>query len=67
MEQLLSEMEMARKLGVSVRTLQRWRVEGRGPKFVKIGKLVRYQEGAAATYVESCTRQSTSENGGEAA
>ena len=28
--------------GVSVRTLQRWRLEGRGPDFVKLGRLVRY-------------------------
>jgi hypothetical protein len=27
---------------VSVRTLQRWRLEGGGPLFVKVGRLVRY-------------------------
>ena len=34
---VLNEAEAARALGLSPRTLQRWRLEGRGPDFVLIG------------------------------
>ena len=41
--QLLSETEAARVLGVSPRTLQKWRNKKRGPEFVQIStRCVRY-------------------------
>ena len=40
---MLSESEVAQFLGISIRTLQGWRLSGRGPKFVKISRLVRYK------------------------
>lgn len=33
---LLNESELSDALGVSVRTIQRWRESGDGPKFVKL-------------------------------
>ena len=39
---LLNEQELAKDLGVSLGALRRWRVEGRGPRFIKLGSLVRY-------------------------
>ena len=45
---LFDETAAAEYLGgnapVSTRTLQRWRAEGSGPIFVKIGRLVRYRK-----------------------
>ena len=38
----LTPSELAYLLQISTKTLYRWRVEGTGPKFVKIGKAVRY-------------------------
>ena len=38
---LVNEHEAARLLGLSVKTLRRWRWAGRGPNFVKIGSAVR--------------------------
>ena len=38
----LTDVEAARFLGVSVRLLQKWRCEGRGPRFRRIGSLCRY-------------------------
>ena len=39
----LSEQEAAQYLGVSVKTLRRWRFDRRGPAYAKIGgKLIRY-------------------------
>jgi predicted DNA-binding transcriptional regulator AlpA len=40
---LLNETEVAKKLHVSLACLRRWRLEKRGPKFIKIGQLVRYR------------------------
>lgn len=34
---VISEPEAARRLGISPRTLQRWREEGGGPAFVRLG------------------------------
>jgi len=43
MSELLNETEVAKKLRVSLACLRRWRLEKRGPVFLKIGPLVRYQ------------------------
>jgi excisionase family DNA binding protein len=40
---LLTEQELAKRLNVSLASVRRWRVNGRGPLFVKVGALVRYR------------------------
>ena len=40
---LLTETDVAKKLRVSLACFRRWRLEKRGPAFVKIGQLVRYR------------------------
>lgn len=39
---LLTEAEVAERLRVSLACLRRWRRERRGPRFIKVGVLVRY-------------------------
>jgi predicted DNA-binding transcriptional regulator AlpA len=41
-EALLEERDVARWIRVSVATLRYWRGEGKGPRYRKIGQLVRY-------------------------
>jgi hypothetical protein len=36
---LLTEDEVAKQLNVSVASMRRWRLERRGPHFVKVGSL----------------------------
>jgi excisionase family DNA binding protein len=43
MQSLLSEKELAPLLGVSLAALRRWRLEDRGPAFLKLGSAVRYR------------------------
>ena len=43
MQSILNEQEVSKRLNVSVATLRRWRLEKRGPMFVKVGSLVRYR------------------------
>jgi hypothetical protein len=40
--QLLSEKQASRVLAVSVAALRRWRREGRGPRFAKLERCIRY-------------------------
>jgi excisionase family DNA binding protein len=39
---LLTEPEVGERLRVSLACLRRWRLERRGPRFIKVGSLVRY-------------------------
>lgn len=40
---LLNEIEVAKHLQVSEACVRRWRLERRGPRYLKIGSLVRYR------------------------
>jgi predicted DNA-binding transcriptional regulator AlpA len=42
-ERLLNEHDVAEMLGVSVATVRRWRLLKTGPKYLKVGVLVKYQ------------------------
>lgn len=59
---LVSTNEAASILGVKRNTLEGWRTRGVGPKFRKIGSLVRYAETDIEEYLEAQTRRSTSQN-----
>jgi len=61
---LLTEQEAARRLTVSVKTLQAWRVRGGGPRFVKVGRLVRYTEPSIEEFIRLHTISSTAESSG---
>jgi len=43
MSTLLTEEDVAKQLHCSVASLRRWRLEMRGPQFIKVGSLVRYR------------------------
>ena len=57
----LSTDDVARCLGLSPRTLERFRLEGRGPSYHKFGRVVRYSRSALEEWAASQLRQSTSE------
>ncbi|MFN5510065.1 MAG: helix-turn-helix transcriptional regulator [Burkholderiales bacterium] len=38
----INENELAERWGISPKTLQRWRSEGRGPRYLKLSKRVAY-------------------------
>jgi predicted DNA-binding transcriptional regulator AlpA len=41
--EFLADTDVAKRLPVRVHTLRKWRREDRGPKFFRIGALVRYR------------------------
>jgi excisionase family DNA binding protein len=43
MQNFLTEKEVAQQISVSLASLRRWRLMRRGPRFVKVGSLVRYR------------------------
>jgi excisionase family DNA binding protein len=57
---MLSTEEAAKYCGLSKRTLEKWRVEGGGPRYVKLGRSVRYRPTDINEFVESAVRRSTS-------
>ena len=65
--ELLTTRQAAERLGLSPRTLERYRVTGEGPRFRKIGRWVRYTPEDLVQWLESCARTSTSDNGRAAA
>jgi predicted DNA-binding transcriptional regulator AlpA len=40
---LLSERDLAERWGISEITLQDWRCRGKGPPFVRLGRMIRYR------------------------
>ena len=42
-QNFLTEKEVAKQISVSLASLRRWRLLQRGPRFVKVGALVRYR------------------------
>jgi predicted DNA-binding transcriptional regulator AlpA len=56
----LNQKQVAERWGVSLASLERWRSEGLGPKFLKIGGGVRYRLLDIEAYEESCLATSTS-------
>lgn len=61
MEILLHPKQAAHILGLSVRTLERHRLAGTGPRYVRLGRLVRYRQQDLADFVDRNLRRSTSE------
>ena len=50
---LLTERQVAALLNCTVSALRRWRLEGRGPRWCKIERLVRYRRSDIERWVES--------------
>lgn len=48
---LLNERQAAERLGVAVKTMQQWRHYGKGPKWVKVGRLARYRPADIDSYI----------------
>lgn len=60
-DSLINEQELADWLGESVSSIQKWRVSGKGPKFVKKPKGVGYRPADVEAWLDSRTVASTTE------
>ena len=61
LDHLLSTPEAADYLGVSVSFLNKLRITGGGPSYVKLGRRVLYPKADLDSWLEACRRRSTSE------
>lgn len=59
---LIDEAKAADFLCQSVRTIQKWRVTGFGPKFCKSGRSIRYRRRDLMEWTNARRRASTSAN-----
>jgi len=54
MTKRMTEVDLAKRLDISTRTLQQWRRAGIGPAFIRIGQnTIRYREEDVLAYEES--------------
>jgi excisionase family DNA binding protein len=51
---MLTKKEASIFLKVSIQTLNRWMAQDRGPKYYKVGVLVRYRKTDLAAFLEKC-------------
>lgn len=59
---LLTEKEVADYLGFSIRTVQKWRLIGSGPPFIRAStRAVRYRYSDLKQWLETRVRNSTSD------
>ena len=56
---LLSTKEAGKYLGLSTSTLNKWRCFGTGPRFVKLGRAVRYRKAELDEYLKEHSARNT--------
>ena len=57
--EILTTNQAAHLLGLAASTLNKWRVYGTGPCFIKLGRAVRYRREDLEAYLASNTQLST--------
>ena len=60
-EPAFTETELAHRWNVCIKTLQRWRSEGRGPRYLKLSKRVSYPLESVIEFERGALHDSTSE------
>lgn len=60
-DRLMNEKDVAAYLGLGLSTVQQMRGKGTGPRFIRLGRLVRYRASDLRAYIEKNTFQSTTE------
>jgi len=62
MQVILDQKRVATILGISTRTLERYRLTGMGPPYAKLGgKLIRYRQSDVEAWIQQNLSHSTSE------
>lgn len=50
-DKLLTQKEVKEIIRLADSTLEQWRLKGKGPKFIKLGRLVRYRLSDIEAYI----------------
>jgi excisionase family DNA binding protein len=54
-DSLVTEVQTAELLNISIRTLQAWRIKLAGPRFVRVGRAIRYRRSDLIAWIEANT------------
>jgi predicted DNA-binding transcriptional regulator AlpA len=54
-DRLLRPADVAERIGIPVGTLANWRCDGRGPRYLKVGRHVRYRAADLETWLDRQT------------
>jgi hypothetical protein len=54
-ESLLMEVQAAKLLNLSPRTLQNWRITGSGPLYIRVGRAIRYRRRDLIAWIDANT------------
>lgn len=65
-KELMAPHELGAKLGKSQAALAQWRYLGLGPKFIKIGRNIRYRSSDVEAWLDRQTMQRTGDTAGSA-
>ncbi len=60
---MLTTQQAAELLAIEPRTLESWRLTGRGPRYRKLGRLVRYSQTDLVDWLDAQARTSTTATG----
>ena len=60
---LMDTVQLAELLRNKVNTVEGWRLKGVGPRFIRVGRLVRYRLEDVETWLDAQTCSSTSQTG----
>lgn len=61
LDDLLNTLDSATYLDLSPRTLEKWRLNGGGPAYIKLGRAVRYRVSDLEAFLAERRRLSTSD------
>lgn len=53
---LIDDSAVAEKLSIPTKTLAQWRYLGKGPRYIKVGRHVRYRPEDVETWIDQQTR-----------
>ena len=54
---LINTHEAAQLIGIKPETLRQWRMNGPGPSFLKLGKLVKYRRSTVLQWIDGLEEQ----------
>jgi excisionase family DNA binding protein len=49
-----TQAELAVELGITKKTLERWKIDGKGPAVTKVGRRILYSRKAVASWLANC-------------
>lgn len=59
-DELIDQLAMSKMLRITTKTAEAWRSRGGGPRYIKVGSLVRYRKSDICQWIERRTVDSTS-------